>query len=174
MLGRRFVSLYSTNYVSFDEFGERLLKVLESVHAHVRAPLVERVGVRYVNRLDDPRLILNLADYVRPEVLGYFSLAPASPDVSLISSANQVRYAVGDVNLQVRSGVMPPNEIVDPAIPPVAAASWVLDLDASSEQMTPFEVSSILQKAGKLSDAAYDYFKLVTTEGFSREFGEDE
>ena len=173
-LGRRFVSLYSTSYVAFDEFSERLLKVMESVHAHVRTPLVERVGVRYVNRLDDPRLISAISEYVRPEVLGYLSLVPASADVTVLSSANQVRYAIGDVNLQVRSGVLSPNETADPAIPPVPASSWVLDLDASSEQFEPFSVQSILARAGKLSDVAYDYFKLVTTDGFLREFGGSE
>lgn len=174
MLGRRFVSLYSTSYVAFDEFSERLLKVLESVHTHVRPPLVERVGVRYVNRFDDPRLISGLSEYVRPEVLGYLSLVPASGDVAVLSSANQVRYAIGDVNLQVRSGVLPPNETADPAIAPVPTQSWVLDLDASSEQFEPFSVPSILDSAGKLSDVAYDYFKLVTTDGFLREFGGSE
>lgn len=174
MLGRRFVSLYSTSYVAFDEFSARMSAVLESVNTHVRAPLVERVGVRYVNRLDDPGLISRLAEYVRPEVLGYLSLSPESQDVRVINSANQVRYAIDDVNLQVRSGILPPNETADPAIPPVPVSSWVLDLDASSEQFEPFDVQSILASAGKLSDVAYDYFKLVTTDGFLREFGGSE
>ncbi|WP_217376335.1 TIGR04255 family protein [Paenarthrobacter ureafaciens] len=171
ILGRRFVSLYSTSYVAFDEFSERMSRVLESVTTHVRAPLIERVGVRYVNRLDDPRLISRLSEYVRPEVLGYLSLDPASSDVKIVNSANQVRYAIDDVNLQVRSGILPPNETADPAIPPVPETSWVLDLDASSEQFEPFDTQTILACAGRLSDVAYDYFKLVTTDGFLREFG---
>lgn len=170
-LGRRFVSLYSTSYVAFDEFSERMSKVLESVNTHVQPPLIERIGVRYVNRFDDPRLISNLSEYVRPEVLGYLSLESDSDEVNIVNSANQVRYAIGDVNLQVRSGILPPNETADPAIPEVSVSSWVLDLDASSEQSDLFDTQRILASAGKLADVAYDYFKLVTTDGFMREFG---
>ncbi|BCT74180.1 hypothetical protein SCMU_00220 [Sinomonas cyclohexanicum] len=171
MLSRRFVSLFATTYEEFDELACRLQDLLENVAVHVKIPLVERVGVRYVNRLSNPDVLSDLGGYVRPEVLGYASLAPVSRDVVVTSSTNQVQYAIGDIGLRVRSGVLPANETVDPAVSPLPSPSWVLDLDAFSEEMILFDPKAIIQVAGKLSDTAYDYFKLVITEGFVSAFG---
>ncbi|WP_353706965.1 TIGR04255 family protein [Cellulosimicrobium sp. ES-005] len=173
-LSRRFVTMYCTTYTSFPEFLERLELVLEAVRAQVKVPLVERVGVRYVNQVTDSRLVENLGEYVRPEVLGYSGLVGMSDDVRLASSANQARYVVDDAALQVRSGIVPPGETVDPAVSPAQVPSWVLDLDASSERVAPFDPSNVLSTAGRLSDFAYDFFKHVSTEGFLREFGDAE
>lgn len=171
-LSRRFASLYCTSYSSFPDFQARLEQVLEALHSEVRVPLVERVGIRYVNQVTDVDFIENIAEYVRPEVLGYAALTGASGEAKLELSANQARYGVPGAALQVRSGLVPPGETVDPAVSPAKDLSWVLDLDSSSEEVQPFEVGSILAKTGKLSDFAYDFFKYVSTEGFLKEFGD--
>jgi uncharacterized protein (TIGR04255 family) len=170
-LGRRFLTLYCTEYSDFTAFSERLALILELLEASINVPLIERIGVRYVNQIVNPLLIEHLGEYVRPDVLGYSSLTPASPEVKLVSNANQALYAVEDVMLQVRSGVVPPGQTVDPAVPAAEAESWVLDLDAFSSNIVPFSVSTALTAAGKLSDTAYDFFKLVVTDGFIHEFG---
>lgn len=171
-LSRRFASFYCTSYTSYPVFAARLKVIVEAIERHVKIPLIERIGVRYVNRITDPRLVDNLLEYVRPEVLGYSSLAVASGGVRLVTSANQARYEVDDAALQVRSGVVPAGETVDAAVTPVQEISWVLDLDAASEKITPFDVPTVLATAGRLSDFAYDFFKHVSTEGFLKEFGD--
>ena len=171
-LSRRFVSLYCTSYTSFPDFLVRLAQVLGALESEVKVPLIERLGVRYVNRITDARLVENLADYVRPEVLGYSGLTGVSGEARLASSANQARYLAEGAALQVRSGLVPAGETVDPAVPPVQMASWVLDLDASLEKTAPFDISVVLGEAGRLSDFAYDFFKYVSTEGFLKEFGD--
>lgn len=170
-LSRRFVTIYCTNYTSFDELLERLTTVLDAVGTHVKVPLLDRIGVRYVNQVTDPRLVENIANYVRPEVLGYSAMAGISEDVLLTSSANHARYIIEDAALQVRSGIVPTGETVDPAVPAAPVPSWVLDLDASIERLVPFDAPSTLKATGRLSDIAYDFFKYVTTEGFLKEFG---
>lgn len=172
-LSRRFASLYCTSYPSFPDFRARLEGVFGALESQVKIPLVERLGVRYVNRITDARLVENLAEYVRPEVLGYAGLTGESGEAHLQSSANQARYVAADAALQVRSGRVPPGETVDPAVPPVQQSSWVLDLDASSERIMPFDVPAALVEAGRLSDFAYDFFKYISTEGFLKEFGDD-
>lgn len=172
-LSRRFASLYCTSYTSFPDFRTRLERVLDAIESQVKIPLIERLGVRYVNRITDARLVDNLADYVRPEVLGYAGLTGESGEAQLQSSANQARYVAENIALQVRSGRVPPGETVDPAVPPVQESSWVLDLDSSSERMVPFDVPAALTEAGRLSDFAYDFFKYISTEGFLKEFGDD-
>jgi len=169
--GRRFISLFCTQYEDYEEFSQRLSTVVDALAKAIRVPLVERVGIRYVNRISDPRLVDNLLAYVRPEVLGYSALIAEFPEVRLVSSANQAKYAVGDLALQVRTGVVPPGETVDPSVRPLEVESWVMDLDAAAENVTPFDADGIVAQASKLSDVAYDFFKLVTTEGFVREFG---
>ncbi len=172
-LGPRFMTLYcSTAYTSFEDFLARLKPVLEALSTFVKVPLVERIGVRYVNRITDPQLVENLSGYVRPEVLGYSGLLGRAGEVQLVASANQARYVVGDVALQVRSGLVPAGETVDSAIQPVGGTSWILDLDASSEGTAPFDVSEVTATAGRLADLSYDFFKYVSTEGFLREFGD--
>lgn len=134
---------------------------------------MERVGVRYLNRVTDSRIVASLSDYVRPEVLGYGALgAGTSGAAQLAMSANQARYIADDVALQVRSGVVPPGETIDPAVLPTREPSWILDLDASSEKLVPFDVDGALATAERLSDFAYDFFKFVSTEGFLKEFGD--
>ncbi|GAA1871850.1 hypothetical protein GCM10009715_18410 [Paeniglutamicibacter psychrophenolicus] len=170
-LGRRFLSLYCTDYPGFTIFSERLTKILELLEEHMGVPLIERVGVRYVNQIVDARLIDNLEEYVSPVVLGYSSLVPASPEIMLVSNANQALYSIEDVMLQVRSGMVPADQSVDPAVPAANTESWVLDLDAFNGNVLPFSVPDVLDAVGKLSDTAYDFFKLVVTDGFIREFG---
>jgi uncharacterized protein (TIGR04255 family) len=169
-LGRRFLSLHCTDYPDFTAFSERLAAILKHLETHIRVPLVERVGVRYVNQIVDPQLIDHLGEYVRPEVLGYSSLVPVTPGTRLVSNVNQALYSVEEVMLQVRSGIIPAGQTVDPAVPAATTESWVLDLDAFNGNTLPFSVPDVLDAAGKLSDTAYDFFKLVVTDGFIREF----
>ncbi len=172
-LSRRFASLYCTSYSSFPDFLARLEPALGVIASQLRIPLIERLGFRYVNRLADPRLDENLAEYVRPEVLGYASLSGETGVAQLASTANHARYLVDDATLQVRSGLVPAGETVDPAVSPLQQTSWVLDLDASLERMMTFDVSAVLGEASRLSDIAYDFFTYISTEGFLKEFGED-
>lgn len=170
-LGRRFMSFYCTQYTEYEAFAERLTVILRELEEHIKVPVVERIGVRYVNQVTSPSMVENLSDYVNPEVLGYSSFKPLSSEVRLVGNANQALYAVEDVKLQVRSGIVPAGESVDPAVPLATTASWVLDLDAFTSSIMPFDVASALRVAGKLSDTTYDFFKLVVSDGFIREFG---
>lgn len=172
--GRRFASLYCTEYESFDALSTRLEQVIELIGSVLRVPLVERLGVRYVNRIDDPALIEDLDQYVTTSVLGFSALTPHSNDATLVSGVNQARFHVGGSVLQVRSGLTSPGETVDPSIAPLDRASWVMDLDAATEGLTPFDSDALKQEVGRLADIAYDFFKLVATDGFVREFGGSE
>lgn len=115
---RRFASFYCTSYESFTEFSDRLASVLEAVGS-VDIGILERIGVRYVNRISDRATIDDLSRLVRPEVLGYQALGPIASGVSLRNSVNQAVYAVDDAVLQVRSGMVPPGESVDPSVKPL-------------------------------------------------------
>ena len=170
-LAKRFVTLYCTHYTDYAEFSERLRVALANVRELLNVQVIDRVGVRYVNRLMDEETISNLPNLIRPEVLGYQALPTATGEVAIRSSANQAIYTVADASLQVRSGMIPAGETVDPAIAPLTGRSWVLDLDASVEARSMLDVDVVTDRASQLSDIAYDYFKYVISEGFVDHFG---
>jgi uncharacterized protein (TIGR04255 family) len=169
-LARRFVTFHCTEYPGYIEFNRRLYAVLSSVRDLVGVPLIDRVGMRYVNRMSDPN-VDGLLSFVRPEVLGFRGIGVESPEVILQGSINQATYTVGDATLQVRSGITGPGETVDPSIPPLPTQSWVLDLDAAIERRAPFDVDAIIGSASHLADVDYDYFKYIIADGFEDHFG---
>lgn len=170
-LARRFVTLYCTHYTNYAEFGDRLRTALVSVRELLNIQVIDRVGVRYVNRIADDATIANLPNLIRPEVLGYPALPMPAGEVTIRTSANQAIYSVADALLQVRSGMIPAGETVDPAIAPLGGRSWVLDLDASVEARSMLDIDAVADRASQLSDIAYDYFKYVISEGFIDQFG---
>jgi hypothetical protein len=82
------------------------------------------MGVRYINRVDDPHVISRLSMFVRPEVLG--GLAMPGGELLLRHSISEAtnRWA-NEEGLLARWAVLPP----DPSIPPVTSRSRILDLD---------------------------------------------
>lgn len=170
-LGRRFFSFYTTTYTSYADFSEHLIPLISKIHSELQIPLLERVGVRYVNRIADRGLLDNLVDYVRPELVGFAALAGDDSEVQLTSSTNLASYAIGPDVLQVRTGVLPANETLDAAIAPLSEASFVIDLDASRSGQMSFDAASGENQVGRLADIAYDFFKLVVTDGFVHAFG---
>ena len=161
-LSRQFLSLYTTTYGTYDEMDSRLRPILNTLREIVGVRVIDRVGVRYVNRLSDPSDMANLDSIVRPEILGYKALHLQH----MQASTNQATYSLDGAILQVRSGILPPNQTVDPAIALTPSDSWVLDLDASQEVRQILDTDAVAAIASRMSDVAYDYFKAVIAEGF--------
>jgi uncharacterized protein (TIGR04255 family) len=167
-LSRQFLSLYTTQYNTYGDMDLRLRATLKTLRETVGVRLINRVGVRYVNRLSSEEDMTNLKSILKPELLGYSALELPY----LQSSTNQATYHVDDAVLQVRSGFLQPNQTVDPAIESLPNQSWVLDLDASQEVRQVLDVDAVAQLASRMSDLAYDYFKAVAAEGLkNREVG---
>jgi uncharacterized protein (TIGR04255 family) len=173
-LARQFMTLYCTRYPAdgYMSLDARLRTILEVLQATLRVPLIDRVGVRYVNRLSSQEDMRNLRALVLPEVLGYQALDQVPAEPALLGSTNQATYQVGDALLQVRSGVFPANQTVDQAIRPLPDASWVLDLDASREARQLLDVDEVTLTASRMSDIAYDYFKFIATPAFIERFSD--
>lgn len=169
--GKSFVTLASKKYEDYADFSSRLNDVLNKLNATISLPVIDRVGVRYVNRISDLAKISRMGELVRPEILGYQALPSVTAEVHLTQTVNQALFQVGDGFLQARSGILPPTETLDPAIDALPTPSWVLDIDSFQQRERIFNIDEALTQAGKLSDAAYDFFKLVIKRGFLEEFG---
>lgn len=169
-LTRDFVAFTSRKYAGYESFNAQLSDILTALSEAADIPLIERIGVRYLNRITDENHVANIDQLVQPGLLGHQALKPASPEVRLVQALTQSLFQVGNGHLQARSGVLPPGETLDPTVEPLNAPSWVLDIDSFRQHELVFSVESVLAEAGRLSGAAYDFFKLVIRQGFIEAF----
>lgn len=165
-LTKNFVALAVKRYDGYEAFSAQLRDVLKALSDAVSIPLVERIGVRYLNRITDQDHLARIDELVIPELLGHQALRPAAADVHVVQALTQSLFQVVSGHLQARSGILAGGESIDPSIDPIADQSWVLDIDSFCQNEVLFTVDNVLHDAGRLSDAAYDFFKLVIQQGF--------
>lgn len=165
-LSARFVSLYCLGHTGyrFSELMVRLEHITELLRDVLQVRSTERVGVRYVNRVSEPRALEALNQIFDASALGYANLA-RNDNVELLNAMTQAMYRAEEVTLHVRSGYLNPGDTVDAAVPALDRKSWVLDLDASDEGRREFDPAAASAEAGRLADAIYDFFKLVLRPG---------
>lgn len=166
VLGRRFLSFYRTAYSSYSDFSSRLEVILKQLNEILNISALERVGLRHVNQAADPELFEDLSRFVDEQVLGFAASRFATDSAQMHSSQNQLVVSVGDAVLQARSGILPPQQTVDPAIQPHAEKSWILDLDSYMARQRPFDIAETLELVGELADLNYDFFKFATKDEF--------
>jgi len=166
------VSLETTSYDSRDEFCERAKELFDAVATVSLPPLVDRVGLRYIDRLRDAADLARLGDYVAPSLLGVQGHADASLEVEYSITEALVRIA-SDERLKVRCGVLPPGGLFDPALSPCPEASWVLDADIfTTEGGFAFDPTTLDERLRRYADHVYSFFRWATTEEFLQAFKE--
>lgn len=163
-LTRRSITVFCTTYTSFPDFEPRLRSVLEALGAESRVPVLERIGLRYVNRVTDPEVMVAIRRELASAAVGLAGITPADGEVKMLTALTQAAFKLGSDRLLARTGTLAPGETVDPAVPPVLEPSWVLDLDASRESSDEFAVEAVLDVAGRLADINYDFFKSLVTD----------
>lgn len=170
-LGDSFLAVDTAAYTSREDFAARVVGAWRCFVDVVRPPFVERVGVRYINRVADAATLDDLPTLVRPEALGGAMVALAG-GVRLSHSMHEALYHLDELNgLQARWGVLPPGAVLDPTLPPVPETSWVLDLDAFRMGRNDVDPSQLDQHVQQLAERAYRYFRWVVTPQFLARFG---
>ena len=165
-----FLALDTGAYPSRDAFCSKLESILGIFNETVAPPAIERVGIRYVNRLSEQAHLDRLGTLVRREVLG--GEAVVRPDgVDLVHSLSESLYSVGERSLHVRWGTLPAGAVLDPTIPGVPTRSWVLDLDSFVVARFEPEAKQLGNEARRLAEQAYRYFLWVVTADFLKTFG---
>ena len=168
-LATSFVALETTAYPGKDGFFARLGRVLEATAAHIRPRLVDRVGVRYICRLDKEEDLARLSELVRPEVLGVAGITDAEPELLLTQS----QYASDGATLVSRWGIIPPKLVIDPALVPLEGRSWLLDVDVFGEAPQPFDAEGLTAQALGYSRLQYRFFRWAIEPAFLLRFGAD-
>lgn len=158
------VALTTTSYTSRSDFTSRAERLLAAVEKVASPPRVSRVGVRYLNSVPDPAVddwVQTLAQGAR----GILVALDAADRTNIVNSFSQTVYKWpdGSHQLQGRWGVLPPNAVIDAAMPPVATQSWVLDIDSFIEADAPFDAVTLAQQIGDAATRAYRFFRWVVT-----------
>ena len=163
-----FVALETTRYASRRDFLGRLRAVLQALGDHVQPAQVDRIGIRYVDRLTGAPLD-SIATLVRPEVRG---LAGSGAAASVVHSLSETMFESPGARLLARWGCLPPEGTIDPAaLEPVAEPSWILDLDMFSTAAVPFAIDPVVEEAGRYAERIYTVFRWAVTDEFLGRFG---
>lgn len=164
-----FVALSTAKYKSRDDFLGRLDTLLDRTEQWLKPRRVTRFGIRYVDRIDGKKLD-RLTEFVRPEVLGPTAIDPGIGG-SLRHTITECTYELeSGGGLRARWGRLPAGASLDPSVPPVKSASWVLDLDASAENLE-FDRSALMNRADTFGDVIYRYYRWAVTTEFLRAHG---
>jgi uncharacterized protein (TIGR04255 family) len=167
-VGQNFIALNTSTYNTRDDFCTRFEEGV-AVAADIASPLVfDRIGIRYINRFTGEDLA-ELDSLVTEPFLGLTSLdlAPAQ----LVQSFTQTILHLDVGTIGARWGLLPAGAILDPALTPVDAPSWILDVDVFQEQKGDFVAAEIGRRVRQYADIAYRFFRVVATDDLLRRAG---
>lgn len=167
-LTTQFITLECQHYKSRDEFFDRLTHLLQAVAQFIKPHTVQRIGVRYVNRITGQELT-DAHLLVIPEIAGVV----ATPMASLTTqSASEMVFALpGTTKLVARLGLLPPLTVIDAGIPPIEERCFMLDLDVFDEAPIKFDASAVAIRAKEFAQRSYTFFRWAVTEEFLRRYG---
>ncbi|TAK53567.1 MAG: TIGR04255 family protein [Gammaproteobacteria bacterium] len=165
-----FLALETSRYTSRGDFLDRLKRVLDALVTHVDPKVIDRLGVRYIDRVAGPNFI-DLPLLVRPEVCGVLS-TPLAPHArqSISETLFDLPESAGQV--MTRWGLVPAHGTVDPAaVDAIDAPSWLLDVDAFQVKTRELDVEAIVLQARGFAERIYSVFRWAVTDEFLRRYG---
>ena len=174
-LGTGFVALDTSDYGSREDFLRRLHTVIAAVESEFRPAEVNRLGVRYIDRLTG-EAVDRIDELFQPEILGIMrpdkETHPALED-SIVHLMSEVQFLAEDGSrIQSRWGLLPSNATHDPSsLDPIAEPSWVLDLDMFTSEPQPFASDELLRTAKVFAECLYWLFRQMVTDEFLRHYG---
>lgn len=162
------LTLETTAYVSREDFGTRMHKILSAVTQVAAPPVVDRVGVRYINRFVGSNLE-NITKIMTPSLCVLYGSVADGLEVEHTLSDTLLRTAADEL-LRARSGLLPANGSFDLAIQPVDEKSWVLDIDMFTERTNvAFDLEGVCEQIRRYSNRAYSFFRYATGSYYAQE-----
>ena len=172
-LASDFLALETTRYSCRDDFMQRFRVVLQALKDHVDPKVVDRLGVRYIDRVVGPNLT-DLPQLVRPQVAGILG-SPLSAHVAHAISENVFVLPGDEGQVTVRWGLLPAQSTIDPGgLEPIAEPSWILDTDAFQSfpaGSRELSVNSVVEQARGFAERIYSIFRWTVTDEFLRRYG---
>lgn len=180
-LAADFVSVSATvnegrsTYTDSKDFLDRLSAVVDVLSSWLDPKICDRFGIRYVDRVTEPKLVYSLTSMLRGEVLGMSgvrSLSENDEDVTPVHGLADHSYRFSDESeLHTRWAFLPPNATLDTAIEPVDTRSWVLDLDCYTFSKEEFSPDLVMGRAKPFCDRIYRFFRWAVGDDFLRAHG---
>lgn len=165
-----FLALETGKYTSRDDFLHRFGLVLDALKAHLDPQVIDRLGVRYIDRISGDNLD-DIADLVRPEIAGILA-TPLADHARHAISENVFVLPEGAGQVTARWGLVPARGTVDPgAVDAIEEASWLLDLDAFQADTRVLEVEAVVAQARGFAERIYSIFRWAVTDEFLRRHG---
>jgi len=163
-----FVALETTEYTSRSDFLARLRELLAALDEHVEPKLIDRLGIRYIDRIAG-QAVDNIGKLIRPEVRGITGTPAASHVVQALSES---LFELNSARVLARWGRLPAAATFDPAaMEPTNEPSWILDLDMYSSEPVPFALDSAVDSARGFAERIYTLFRWAVTDEFLRLYG---
>lgn len=165
-LAPEFIALETTDYISRSDFLARLKDILTPLNEHIKPNIVQRFGMRYINRLVG-QSVKDISKLVVPEIAGVTAL-----DFTQSMTEYWVTMPEREDLIIARWGLVPPNKTFDPnAIEPVSEHSWILDLDMSLTKQREFNVDALIIEGQGFAQKIYTLFRWAVTDDFLVYFG---
>lgn len=173
-LGVDFVALETSDYESRRDFLSRLSKVVVALEADFKPAEVQRLGLRYIDRLKGDA-VARIAELIQPKVLGIVQPTdepPASLREAVVHVLTEAHFLAEEGVINARWGSLPSNATYDPnALEPIDEPSWVLDLDMFTPSPQPFESGPLMDTATRFAERLYAIFREMVTDEFLRFYG---
>ncbi len=170
-LSRTFVSVSAKRYTSRADFVARLRRVFDVLAALLSPPLADRLGIRYVCRIEEPSLLQGLARLLRPEVAGTFTTELGAGSVRQRELVDALYRQSDGTLLQARWGLLEAAVTYDLTIPPSPNAAFILDLDVSTSVAQPFSPGELAELSRHFAERQYRFFRWAVTDDFLHAFG---
>ena len=169
-LATGFVALQTTAYSSRSDFIKRFKTLLEAVNKHIDPKFVDRIGIRYIDRVTgDP--LTKISKLVRKEVLGILG-TPAIDYAQHALSESLFNIPDSKAKMLARWGRLPAETTPDPdAIEAVSSPSWIFDIDMFSAEHKPFIPTKLIAETDDYAKRAYSFFRWAVTDAFLRQYG---
>lgn len=171
-LAMNFLALETRVYDSRSGLLDRLRRILEALEETVGPTDTDRLGVRYVNRVEanaDEDLHSLIPTLVKPEVAGVLG-TNLQPRHSI--TENVFELAEEDARVTTRWGVVPEGRTLDPSIlEPARRDTWLLDIDVFQSKQQEFSVDRIVEQAESFARREYTIFRWAVTDAFLSRYG---
>lgn len=159
------VALETTDYSTREDFCGRANEVFAAIASVALPPVVDRVGIRYIDRLTG-EAVAEVPRYVLPELSALVGRMDSSLVLHHSISESQIEIG-GEERMLVRSGLLPPGGAFDPALPALAVESWLLDMDVFTTQAGfAFDPDELTERLRRYGETVYAFFRFATTEAF--------
>lgn len=169
-LGTDFLALETMAYTSRTDFIERFTRVMQALKDHIDPKTVDRLGVRYIDRIHDEALG-RISSFIRSEMGGILSTSLSEFTQQSISEA-LLRVPDAPWTMSVRWGKLPAGATIDPnVLEPVEVDSWILDLDVFQQESCGFAVTELTAQAQDFAERIYTFFRWAVTEEFLVHYG---